>query len=379
MWTLHETMRLAGSATCLALACSAARAESLFEAYRVAPQRTFLLPTLDAIGQQPPTAFDVLADGRIVAIATDDADSAPQNFSSGTPHLFVESAVGSRDFQSVGMLPLPGAASPELWPDFGASFLSVSPSGDRVAVGNNNGRVGVFSTTGLQVGGPVPTVDWFQTDHFQGGWIDEQSLMLSNTSGVIALNSATGTETLIVDGFVASAGVALDGDGNLLAADGFGADAGLVRRFERSVWEEALNSGAPLSFAAGEDITRFSSAASLDIDAEGNLLVGGGRFDLPLSQSNGIAVIRPEDGAQRIFDPNDVDNANGNFYTVRSNPVTGEVYVYEPFALNVTLRIDNRRVFVMVPEASALTMAAGALVFLLIAARSRAPTPARES
>jgi len=325
----------------------------VLEEYVVRDDLQFSLPALDPTGFQPPSATAVLPDGRILAVVTDDSDAAPQNFSAGTPKLFVESGVGTRSFALVGDLPLPAVPPATAWPDFGASFLSISPSGNRVAVGNNNGRVGVFSAAGLAGGGPVPAVSWFEVDHFDAAWFDEDLLAVTNLAGVQTFDTASTSTDTIITGTTASGGITLDGGGNLYMADGFGANAGNVRRFTLADWQNALATGAPLDFFSGEDLLTFSSAASLALDNEGNLLVGGGLFTQPFEESNAFAAFRPADGTLRTFDPNAVENEEGNFYVLTFNPVTDEIYINEPFALNNSRRIDNTRMFVVAAGGSA--------------------------
>lgn len=322
---------------------------TVFELYAIHPGLQFELPTLEPLGAQAPTAFDVLADGRLIVLATDDADGIPRNASAGTPELYIESAIGSRDFQYVGSLPLPSTAPSIAWPDFGASFLSISPSGQQAVVGNNNGRIGVFSTVNLVPGGSIPAVDWFQIDHFDAEWFDEQIMVISNSSGVVAWDMNTSSSETIVSGILASAGIALDSQGHLYAAEGFGTHIGKIKKFEQRDWQMARTAGA-LSFTSGVDVVSFSSASSLQFDGEDNLAIGGGiAFGQPFSQSNALGLYSLSQGTLREFDPNTAQQNAGNFYVVRYNHITGELYVNEPFSLDSSLLLDNTAVYVIVP------------------------------
>ncbi|MEX0937032.1 MAG: PEP-CTERM sorting domain-containing protein [Pirellulales bacterium] len=343
-------------------AAPASALASPLDQYQIFPSESFHLPVVGT-GQQPPAVFDALGDGRLIVVTTTDGDAAPQNGSAAVPRLFVESAVGSRSFDLVGELPL----DVNSWTDFGASFLRVSPGGHHVAVGNNGGRIGVFDGTGLSGGGSAPVVTWFETDEFVGAWFDDTQLAVGNTSGVVIFDATPSIATtlapttdLVITGMAASGDVAFDAAGNLYTADGFGPAAGLVKRFDLVDWQTARTDGTPLSFSTdGDELLTFSSGASLRIDVDGNIIVGGGRFDLPFSESNGIGLFSPDGSEMRILDPNMANNDQGNFYTLGYNPATGEIFVQEPFALNFGQPVDHTLIHVIrpVPEPSTLLLA----------------------
>ena len=349
----------------------------IFDEYQIRPELQFTFPDVSLPNRaQAPTVFDVLGDGRILAVTTVDADDQPQAGGPATPQLFVQSTVGSTTFDLIGTLPLAGGD----WSDFGGTMLTVSPDGTRAAVGENSGRIGVFSTAGLNAGGPVPTVAWFGVENNDAAWLDSQLL------GVTRFNSSTNvSETVILDtssepsspdvetiitGMDASSGIAFDSSGSLFTAEGAdflsgGAPTGQVRRFERSLWENARASGTPLDFpVSGSEVTTFLSAASLDFDRDGNLIIGGARFDATPIQSNAFGVFR--DSLLREFDPNDMNNQNGNFYTVTVNRVTDQIYANEPFAVVFGAEVDSRAIYVIgVPEPPTFALVLLGIVGLL--------------
>ncbi len=279
-------------------------------------------------------SFDALPDGRLIAVDT-------------TGAVQIETAPGSRSFATAFNLPNPDFSS------FGAAFISVSPDGGRIAVGNNGGasftnfEVGVFDITG---GGG----DWFPINHVSAAWFDDQSLAISGGSFTasnvsvldVSSNPAAPSVTLIVDGVAgASAGVAFDAAGNLYTGNGFaagtGSDTGAIKAFAAADWQAALAGAAAPNFETdGAFITDLLSAGSLGFDNDGNLHVGGGdlfgsgdgdyaalvRSDALDSVLAGGSAIDPLDATNvRRFDP---DAANtGNFYGVSFNAARGELYI----------------------------------------------------
>lgn len=313
-----EALLILASATFLSFASSTARADA-FSDYALTG--TFTLPSAISV-------FDTLPDGRIIAVDVD--------------HVFVESAVGSRVFTLLGVLP--GA---DVGP-FGAAFVRVSPNGTKIAVGNNGGasfssyHVGVFAF-------PALTGSWYTASHFDAEWFDNRHLAVSSGGISVTMldtqsaNPMTPMNPVVIDDIGgASAGVTVDGQGRLLTGDGFSAtETGLVKAFSTTDWMPALSGGSPADFQLdGVDIVDVLSGASLGLDLEGNLHVGGGDFAgggdvnfVALARASAVQAamtgggpVNVSDPAElRMLDPDTVSTSN--FYSVTANRATGELYL----------------------------------------------------
>lgn len=278
--------------------------------------------------------FDFLDDGRIIVVAGAD--------------VYIEDAIRSRTFTFLGALENANI------PAFGAAFVRVSPDGDKIAIGNNGfgkgSEVGIFEP---QAKGGVISVSWYEVQHFQAAWRDNDTLLLSvglPTTAVTALDLSdpeAPTITVIITNIGgASAGVALDAEGNLYTGNGFAfagpSETGWVKAFAHADWTAALAGGAALDFEAGGTlVVDLLSASPLGFDAEGNLYVGGGDFgsgDLDhagIVRASAVAAALaggepadPDDPLQvRSFDPD--AGFDGNFYDVNFNATTCELIIRE--------------------------------------------------
>jgi len=277
--------------------------------------------------------FDVLADGRVIALVGDTVE--------------VETALGSRTFMGRG--PLPGADLPF----FGAAFLRVSPDGTRIAVGNNGGgsfgdfKVGVFDLATL-------SGEWFVAGHFDAEWTDDTHLAITsgdfvNPSVVTVLDVASPdpsdpSNPIVVNNIGgASGGIAFDAAGNLFTGNGFTSTGpsgtGAAKAFPRATWMAALSGGPVIDFESdGVLVVDVLSASPLVFDNEGNLFVGGGdlapdadfvalvRGSAVAAALAGAGPVDPNDPAQvRRLDP--IPGNDFNFYLADFNRVTGEIYV----------------------------------------------------
>lgn len=222
----------------------------------------------------PGGTFDVLADGRVVAVVGDS--------------ILVESAPGSGVYETAGTMAA-GTISP-----FGAAFISLSPDGTRLAIGDGNyggGRVHIVSVSGLN-GGQITPIS-FQQENYEAAWVDNDHLAVTygNPStflgevGILSLGGASSGAVLVIGG--ASAGVAMDRYGMLITGNGFdylagGSEAGDIKAYDRAALAARLEHGdGPLDFdATGLDLGRVLSAGSLEFDEYGNLFVGGANFGL---------------------------------------------------------------------------------------------------
>lgn len=280
--------------------------------------------------------FGVLADGRLITLVGAD--------------VYEESTPGLRSFALEGTLPGMDV------PGFGAAFVSVSPDGTRLAVGNNGGasfanfQVGIFDVATL-------SGDWFSAAHFDAAWYDDDHLALTGgefgqPSFVSMLDvtspspSSPLNPTVIENVGGASAGIAFDTAGHLYTGNGFAgagpSGTGYVKAFDPAAWAPALAGGSPADFESGGILVAdVLSANALGFDAEQNLHVGGGDFgagDTDYAALIGAAALAdalagggPVDTADpasvRRLDPDMVSDFN--FYDVDYNDATGELYVRE--------------------------------------------------
>jgi hypothetical protein len=261
--------------------------------------------------------------------------------------VFRETAPRSRIFISLGNLPDAD------FNEFGASFLKISPNGDRIVVGNNGGasfghfQVGVFTI-------PLLTGTWFDASSFQAAWIDDRFVALTagtfgSPSIVTAFDTFSGdpghpsNRTIIDNIGGASGGIAFDKHKNLYTGNGFAisgpSTTGTVKAFRRADWLAALYGGPPVDFEAqGTLIVTVLSAVPLGFDASGNLFVGGADFgggDINFaafinraavsSALEGNGAVNTSDPAQvRKVDP---DPAADSAYGVIVNQARDEVYL----------------------------------------------------
>ncbi|MEM6333204.1 MAG: PEP-CTERM sorting domain-containing protein [Planctomycetota bacterium] len=329
-----------GQAAAVALAAGVAlhavdASADAFDEYGLQPDRAFSLPA-NAGGIQ------VLADGRIAAVRNNATD--------GVYEILYEDALGSRTFSEVGSFDASLVAS------FGPSFVTLSPDGQTLAVGDNVfgtlAEVLFFDTSGFSPSGPTVPSATATVANFDAAWIDNDTLAVTGAdastftpqAALVDLTNPTvpTVDNVVADAGGASGGVAVDADGNLYVGDGFGSTVGVIRRFTPSQIASALV-GGPLDFATeGELVADVLSAASLGFDNEGNLHVGGGDIfgtsgDVDywgLVDAESLATASP---VVRQFDPIALPFTG---YSVVFNPVLeqfyatsgdapGEVFVYQ--------------------------------------------------
>lgn len=261
-------------------------------------------------------AFDVMPDGRIV-------------LSSGRT-ILVESAPGSGGFSPAGQIASGTVSS------FGASFIRVSPSGAKIAIGDNNApgpqNVYVVQTATLTPGVDAPAVP-VAVPNFDAAWAGEDRLYVSGSvnfsqpAQVARVDlgpspSVTAVLTGVGDG---SGGVCVHG-GRLFAGVGYDAtDAttGVIRSFDLPALN-AAGSGSP--FGGGLFVGDLLSAASLDFDEAGFLLVGGGDFGSATFDAGAAAVVNLGTGERLDLAP-----AGFGFYSVRYNLARHELLVADLF------------------------------------------------
>ncbi|QKK07945.1 MAG: hypothetical protein HND58_06980 [Planctomycetota bacterium] len=183
-------------------------------------------------------AGDALPDGRLLMVTGNS--------------VFLESSAGSAVFNEVALLDetrTGGSTDP--------AFLTVSPDGQRIAIGTGFGKpVAVFQTSALGTPNAPTTLtsgtlaDYFAVGHYDGTWFDNTSLALTagefGQPSFVSMLDTTSTphnplnETVVTNILGGSAGIAFDSAGRLYTANGFaygtGSDTGNIRAFEPADW-----------------------------------------------------------------------------------------------------------------------------------------------
>ncbi len=273
--------------------------------------------------------FDILPDGRIIALAGN--------------AILIEKAVGTHKFTELGELKGASFAS------FGPAFLRMSPDGIFIAVGDNNGKIGIFKTDTLEG-------KWFAFNHYDAEWFSNTHLAVTHADigkpsqvSVININlseSIFNPKTVLNNLGGASAGITFDEKGNLYTGNGYkttGPSAtGTVKFFDHAQWSSALKNGSPIDFEAkGKTIISILSAASLGFDAQGTLHIGGSNVFGGDPDINYAALVskdavekavkesKPVDPnnseAVRRLDPDKEDSSST--YTINFNRKNKELYL----------------------------------------------------
>lgn len=249
-------------------------------------QPSAAIPAYTLVGQFPLAggAWDIGPDGRIYQIRGQD--------------IYLQDAAGGASFSRVGSVPAGTTAS------FGASFLSVSPDGTTLAIGDNNfsaqASVHFVATSLLTTAATTPTTS-VVCPNFDADWDGNQLYVTGADSSTfnselyrISFSNALGTpvrQTLVRDIGLASGGVAVR-NGVLITGTGFGSAAhptGQIRSFLTS----SLGSGPAAGFGTGSLVATALSASPLGFDAFGNVLVGGGDSFGGTTEIGYAAVIDP--------------------------------------------------------------------------------------
>ncbi|MEM1071364.1 MAG: hypothetical protein AAGB48_09845 [Planctomycetota bacterium] len=283
---------------------------------------------LDLVGSfsLPGGAFDVLPDGRLLAVTSDG-------------EVLLQSAPNSSSYTAIDTIPQPNSDG------FGASFVSVNPSGNRIAVGNNefnsSNAVSVYdldiSSAGVDIGSQQIAIT---TPNFSGDWADDDTLFVTGAESstfatvVNRLGVTGGTvDTVVTPAGLFSGGVAFD-SGTLYAGAG---DTGEVRSFD------AAFPSAPVSFTDGNNIATANSAASIDV--LGNLLLIAGQQS---GQQGDATVVDLTSGATLTLQP----AGPGIFYGGYFNAATNQLVVT---ATNFTLGTSEAFVY-NIPAPAVLTL-----------------------
>lgn len=209
------------------------------------------------------------------------------------------------------------------------SFIKISPSGVRVALG-----VGYYQP--LYIFGPgvlntdeptdlstAPDVLSFSANYYDAVWLDERYLLINAGSfvgsEVYAIDTqdpdpAGNTRVIVADITGASGGVAVDAMGNVVTGVGYGFKTGQLKIWSSEQVLAVVEGGEPLDYESTGYVlaNQALSAASLGFDSSGNLHVGGGDV-FGGSGYYGYAVLIDGDVVTRVLGggaPVDPDDPN---------------------------------------------------------------------
>ncbi|MBY0312617.1 MAG: hypothetical protein K2W85_11155 [Phycisphaerales bacterium] len=221
-------------------------------------------------------AYDAQPDGRLIGV-----NSAGQ--------ILRQDALNASTFSVIGTLPA-GTV-----PSFGAGFAKLSPSGNQLAVSDNGvaGLISVFSLASLSIAPPtlVTTITSF---NYQAEWADEDTLYVSGApsfgvpTSLYRAKVSTGTSTQVVNQIGDGAGGVTISAGNVYTAIGFDIPDfrnGEIRGFALSMLSTA---SAAVPFISGQLAGQLNTAATLDVDALGNIIVAG---------AGSVALLDPATGS----------------------------------------------------------------------------------
>jgi len=268
---------------------------------------TFALPAGTA-------SYDLLPDGRAMAIVGES--------------IWTQSAVNSSAFGVAGSVPAGTVAS------FGASFLRISPSGTRVAVGDNDfgpgAQVFVFDPGTLSTAAPVAGAT-YQVDNYDAHWSSDHTLYVSGGNFtdtlVTRLDASLGAHAPVITGIAgASGGITTDGT-YLYTANGFAFGGPSAMGDVKAFALASLTPGTPVNFETqGTLVARVLSGNTLGFDHLGNLLVGGG--------PGGFAAVVDGDEVQNALVGGpmattrlELSPTTQDSHFIRHNPATGELLV----------------------------------------------------
>ena len=214
-------------------------------------------------------AMDVLPNGQLVVVQSD-----------GT--VLVQSSLNGSSYLPLGSVG--SAIFDGTFGNYGASFVSVSPDGSRMAIGDNGAfdRVHFVEIAALEPMLTTPTSS-VEAPNFDGAWADDSTMFISGfraTAGVWRVNADALNATQVLHNSSGGAGGVAVHDGRVYTGDGFntsggGDPTGNVRAFDIGGLSAAASS---VAFETGTLVADALSASPVRFDALGNLLLGGGDF-----------------------------------------------------------------------------------------------------
>jgi hypothetical protein len=184
---------------------------------------------------------------------------------------------------------LPTATVPET---MDPCFIKIAPSAGKIALGVGFYKpLYVFPTALLSVFSPTDLASasgavHFDADYFDAAWRDDRYLFVNGEATMGSRVYAIDTESanpganliaIVPDIPGASGGVTFDHSGDLITGIGYGSDTGQLKIWSAADVAQAL-AGQPLAYESTGHVLADGvlSAASLGVDADGNLYVGGG-------------------------------------------------------------------------------------------------------
>jgi hypothetical protein len=203
--------------------------------------------------------------------------------------VFLQTAFGTPDWLPVAHTdPEEGSMDP--------CFLRITPNGERIALGTGLEQpLYVFPAALLSLETPpilraTPGVRSYQLSYYDAAWRDDRYLFLNAGTSTGSAIFVVDTESegpdairIAIDAIPgASGGVAFDRQGNLITGNGYdygpdGSHTGELRIFSAADIASVLT-GTPLAYTTDGIVLADNvlSAAFLKVDADNNLLVGGG-------------------------------------------------------------------------------------------------------
>ncbi|GAB5496843.1 MAG: hypothetical protein Phyf2KO_19230 [Phycisphaerales bacterium] len=256
----------------------------------------------------PGNTYDLLPDGRLIGIDSTGAVS-------------VQSAPNSSTYSVVGNIGQVNSSG------FDPAFVSLSPDGSTLAVGNNEfsaSNAVLFFDAAAAMSGTTSAFSSINTPNFKADWSDNDTLYVSGadsaTFGTVVnrLDVSAGTSTTVLEPVGAFSGSVGVHDGNVYAGEG---DTGDVYAFDLATLDAATN---PVNVQTGTFIASSTSAGSIDFDNLGNIVIAGGVFDFGSGSTTGSAT---------VFDLMSSDSqvlvpaGNDTFYGAYFNDTTGQLVV----------------------------------------------------
>lgn len=265
----------------------------------------------------PQGSYDVLPDGRLLTI-------------DGQGTVSIQTAPNSSSYANVGSIGAVNSAG--FWP----SFVSLSPDGTTLAVGNNefspSNAVLFFDAAQAMTGNAAPTGS-IVTPNFIGAWGDSDTFYVSGADAstfatvVNRLDVSAGHATTVIDPAGGFSGAVAVAGGSLYAGEG---DTGDVYAFDLATLASA---GGSVAITSGSLTATGTSAGSIDFDPFGNIVIAGGFFDFGSGLFSGSAdVIDPITQGRLVLTPAGTDTFYGAYFNDATNQLVvtadGTGYVY---------------------------------------------------
>ncbi|MEL6796342.1 MAG: hypothetical protein AAFO89_05905 [Planctomycetota bacterium] len=262
----------------------------------------------------PNASFDLQADGRLLAV-------------DGAGFVLQQDAINGDTFF------VSGSIAPINADGFNPSFVSISPDGQSVAIGNNefnaNNAVSFFTTADLTSPGTTSPTTTITTPNFSASWADNNTLFVSGagSAGTVVNRldtTASTSETVITPAGTFSGGVHVEGN-TLFAGNGTTGD---VFAFDTTT----LNPPA-VDIATGQFVTGSGSAGN--IETLGDLLLVAGL--------GGVQITDRATGNAFTLAPVGTGEFYGGFFNPAANQIVVTNTAFDPmtFAPTTTAFVYN--------------------------------------